>query len=75
VVRSRSFTLRMGPHGRRFCGHPNHEEEANKPPPLIWELASLSVGLTALDLNSGATLAFAVCKSTPFDPMSVVSLV
>jgi hypothetical protein len=45
-------------HGRQFCGHVNHEEEAPKLLPLIERVASEQIYVQGLDLNGGACLAF-----------------
>jgi hypothetical protein len=45
-------------HGRQFCGHQNHENEAPKLVPLIVRVAKAQIFVQGLDLDAGAALSF-----------------
>jgi hypothetical protein len=49
-------------HGKRYCGHSNHEPESPKLRPLMEQAAKMGITIIGFDLNGGATLAFAECK-------------
>ncbi|OHT10389.1 hypothetical protein TRFO_20351 [Tritrichomonas foetus] len=49
-------------HCSKFCGYNNHEEEAGKLEPLVFELASMRAVICGMNMNNGASISFEQCR-------------